>query len=256
MRLYDTHVHLDHAGEPVEALLEEARRAGAGAWLLPAVSPDSWERSIAAAAADPDVRLAIGIHPQAVRDLTDEAIDEALAALPGLLRRHGAVAVGEIGVDHLHDRDPLQRERQRRVLDAQLDVARALGLPVLLHCVRAHGALLDTLRARGRVRGVMHAYSGSAELVRDWVALGLHVSFAGALTLPGARRAPEACRVVPDDRLLVETDAPYQTPWPHEGEANRPARLVDVARAVARLRGTPPEAVAERTWENAVALFG
>lgn len=256
MRLYDTHCHLDHIDEPVQELLEPARRAGVHAWLLPAVSPDTWERTVSVASADPDVRLAIGVHPQAVRDLSDEALDEALHALPEWLRRHGAVAVGEIGIDHLHDRDPVQRERQRRVLMAQLDVADALGLPVLLHCVKAHGALLGWLRSRVSVRGVMHAYSGSAELVREWVALGLHVSFAGALTWPGARRAPEACRVVPADRLLVETDAPYQTPRPHQGESNRPERLDVVVRAMAELRGTEPERVAEQTWANAVALFG
>lgn len=254
--MYDTHAHLDHADAPVADLLARARAAGVEAWLLPGVSPESWARTAAVAAAHPGVRLALGVHPQVVRDLSDAELDDALAALPGLLRRHGAVAVGEIGLDHLHDRDPAQRARQRRVWEAQLDVAAALDLPVLLHCVKAHGAMLGWLRPRGAVRGVMHAYSGSAELVRDWVALGLHVSFAGALTLPGARRAPEACRAVPPERLLVETDAPYQTPWPHRGEANRPERLVDVVRAVAAVRGEAPEAVAERTRENALALFG
>lgn len=254
--MYDTHVHLDHADAPVAELLDAARAVGVEAWLLPGVSPQTWARTASVASAHPGVRLALGVHPQTVRELSDPELDEALAALPRWLRAHGAVAVGEIGLDHLHDRDPAQRERQRRVWEAQLDVAAAMGLPVLLHCVRAHGAMLAGLRSRGEVRGVLHAYSGSAELVRDWVELGLHVSFAGAITQPGARRAPEACRAVPPERLLVETDAPYQAPWPHEGGPNRPERLVDVVRAVAEVRGEASEVVAHRTRENALALFG
>lgn len=260
MRLYDTHCHLDATfDEPVDALLTAARAAGVGAIVLPAVSPETWEGSIAVARAWPEVRLALGIHPQVVRDLSDPAIDEALHALPELLRRTNAVAVGEIGLDHLQDRDPALRERQRRVFLAQLDIAADLALPPLIHCLKAHGplrALWSAHRCRQQVPGVLHSYSGSAELARYYVQDGLYLSFSGAITFPKARRAPVACRVVPDARLLIETDAPYQPPHPLDGRPNRPARLVEVARAVAALRDTSVPHVAEQTWRNAEALFG
>lgn len=260
MRLYDTHCHLDAGFDaPLDAVIDEARRAGVGALLLPGVSPSGWARSAEVAGRYPEVRLALGIHPQAVAELADEVLDEALAALPGWLARTGAVAVGEIGLDHHHDRDPRQRERQRRVFLAQLDIAAELALPPLIHCLKAYQPVLDAWRAhrcRERVPGVMHAYSGSAELVPRYVEEGLYVSFAGAVTFANARRAPEACRAVPDDRLLIETDAPYQPPHPLQGRPNRPARLVEIARAVATARDQSLEHVAAVTWANAEALFG
>lgn len=257
MRLYDTHCHLDaRFDQPVERLVDHARRAGVHAILLPAVSPATWDRSIEVAAAHPEVRLAVGIHPQAIGELSDDALDDALARLPEVLRRTGAVAVGEIGLDHLHDRDPTQRDRQRRAFVAQLDVASELGLPPLIHCLKAHGPLVELWASHRCEIGVLHSYSGSAELVRRYVDAGLYVSFSGAVTFPRARRVPEACRVVPDERLLIETDAPYQPPHPLDDRPNRPERLVEVAEAVAQLRDVTAAHVAEVTWANASALFG
>lgn len=257
MRLFDTHCHLDAPFDrSLDSLVAQARAAGVQAILLPAVRPEGWTGSAAVAARFDEVRLALGIHPQAVRDLSDDEIDAALASLPRRLEQSGAVAVGEIGLDHAHDRDPVQRARQRRVFEAQLDVAAALKLPPLIHCLRAHGAVVEILEARGEAPGVLHAYSGSAELVQRYLRVGVSLSFSGALTVPGARRVPAACREVPEDRLLIETDAPYQAPHPKDGGPNRPDRLIEVARAVAAVRDQPVERVASCTWDNAERLFG
>lgn len=257
MRLYDTHCHLDARFDvPLDTLIADARAEGVAAMVLPGVAPESWARSAAVASRFPEVHLALGIHPQAVRDLSDAELNAGLDALPAQLA--GCVAVGEIGLDHLADRDPAQRARQRRTFLAQLDIAATLGLPPLIHCVKAHGALLELWAdhpCRRNLPGVLHAYSGSADLVPRFVELGLFLSIAGGVTVPNARRLPAAVPAIPDDRLLIETDAPYQPPHPLEGRPNRPGRLREVARAVAALRGVGEAHVAAVTWRNATTLF-
>lgn len=258
-RLYDTHCHVDALGAP-GAELTEAAEAGVAAIVLPAVEPANWAACCALASAHPDtIRLALGIHPQVVAALEDETLDAALDALPAQLSAHGAVAVGEIGLDHRVDRTPQARARQLRVFERQLDVALETGLVPLIHVLGAHDTFLHAWRRHpicGRVPGVLHSYSGSAELVATYVRAGLYLAFSGAVSWSNARRVPRACQAVPAERLLIETDAPYQPPHPLEGRPNRPARLTTVAEAVARLRGEPLAVIAEQTWANAAQLFG
>ncbi|MEO1271091.1 MAG: TatD family hydrolase, partial [Myxococcota bacterium] len=141
MRLFDTHCHMDvvaHRTGQGDAMWNEARNVGLEAMILPAVHPETWPRCCQLAQQTDGLGLALGIHPQAVRELSDHALDEALNALPGLITEHGAVAVGEIGLDHRWDRDDALRERQLRVFLAQLSIARQLDRPVLVHCLNAH----------------------------------------------------------------------------------------------------------------------
>jgi TatD DNase family protein len=261
MFLFDTHCHLDRL-EGLDAQLEEAVGRHVGAIVLPAVEPDNWARcvEIARGAARPAVYVALGIHPQVVRELSDAQLDEALERLPEALREAGAVAVGELGLDHRWDRDEAQRARQRRVFIRQLDIAYEVGLPPLIHCLDAYEPVLKAWSehpiCRAGVPGVMHGYSGSAAMVARYVEKNLFISFGGAITWQGARRAPEACVATPDVRLLIETDAPYMSPHPLDGLPNRPDRLVEIAARAASLRSTTPEQLAAQTWDNASALFG
>lgn len=256
MRLFDTHVHLD-AGANVLApgeLVERAAAVGVTDLLLVGVEPDNWARCATIAHAMPSVHLGLGIHPQAVRGLDDATIDDALERLPALLRQTGAVAVGEIGLDYLWDKDPIQRQRQRDVLIRQLDMAVALDLPVSLHALRSLEPLLALWRAhpaRRRLPAILHSFSGSAEQVPMFAAEGLCFAFSGSVTWTGARRTPNAARVVPDELLLLETDAPYQPPHPLEPGPCRPDHLAQVLQRVAELRGASPEHIAELTWANA-----
>jgi TatD DNase family protein len=259
MRLFDTHCHLDvvAAQRPLAPALAEAVAVGVRAWIIPAIDPPRWEAVGALSAPDEGRYVALGIHPQVAGALGDDALDEALGRLPEALRRHGAVAVGEIGLDFHRHRDEAARARQRRAFARQLAIGGALGLPCLIHDVKAHAETLAALRARP-VRGapgVLHAYGGGAGLVAAFAREGMWFGFGGAVGWPEARRAPEACAAIPPGRLLLETDAPWQAPAARRGEPCAPADLALALEAVAAARAQAPAAVAEATWEAACALF-
>ncbi len=258
-RLIDTHCHVDHLDGDPSLALAEARALGVGAFVLPTITPAMWPSAAALAAAHPDVHLGLGLHPCALDDLSDAEVDDALDDLPRLIALHGAVALGEIGLDHRAARDDERLARQRRVFERQLTIALEAGLPPIIHCVEAHGLMLEVWSRHpcgGNLPGVLHAFTGSAEMVARYCRAGLFISFAGPITWPGALKPAAACRAVPDDRLLIETDAPYQSPHPHRGSPNSPDRLPLIAAKVAEVRGASVDAIAALTTENARRLFG
>jgi TatD DNase family protein len=166
------------------------------------------------------------------------------------------VAIGECGLDFLRAESKPTRELQLEVLRAHVELARETGLPLSIHCVKAHGPLLEILRERPVPASVMHAYSGSAEIARQLVNEGHYISFAGNLCLANARKAVEAARAVPEDRLLLETDTPDQTPPKRRPAANEPAFIVDVAERLAELRGVDVDVIARVTLDNGRRVFG
>lgn len=253
--MIDTHVHLDAAAfEDAADVWRAAQRAGVSRAIAVGVEPSSWDRTIAIAHDLPGVELALGIHPEVVPNLTDAAIAAGLADLPKLLEKHAALAIGECGLDGPSG----DLERQERVLLAHLALARDLHLPVSLHVFRVHGPALKLLRAFGPIeRGVVHSYSGSAELVRDYLRLGWSFSFAGAVTRSNARRPLDAVRAVPLEHLLVETDAPFQPAGADARDRTRgePADLPLVVEALARARGVDVEEIAAATTANAERIF-
>lgn len=257
--MIDTHAHLDEPAlaEGLAARWEAARAAGVTGALAVGVAPATWARTVAVARALPGVRVALGLHPQLVAEHDDTALSAALRALPDRLREAAAAAVGEIGFDADYP-DPA---RQLHALRAQLDVARQLSLPISLH-VFGRGAYATTLRALREAGplpagGALHACSASAELVRDFLRLGLDVSFAGAITRSNARRPLLAARAVPLDRLLVETDAPWQPAGPdaRDRPLGEPADLPRIVEALARARGEDVATVALATRRNALRTF-
>lgn len=258
--LYDSHCHLDFealAGD-LDAVVERALAAGLRAVLVPGVDAAQWRRSAALCVDGPTaaatgarlrVRRAVGFHPGSAGAVSDAE----LATLDAWLDRGDAAAVGELGWDARLAQGDF--EAQDRLADLQIEQARARRLPVILHVVGAHGHALARLARHGALPegGVVHAYSGSAELVPKYVALGLSISFGPSITRSGTRAA-KAARAVPDARLLLETDAPDQRPPGRpRGE---PEDLRQVADAVARARGWTLSRVAEVTAHNAAALFG
>ncbi|MEW6281166.1 MAG: TatD family hydrolase, partial [Candidatus Eremiobacterota bacterium] len=220
--MIDSHCHLDHPAfdRDLDCVLGRARAAGVTTFVCAGWGPDRWPRQLELSRRHPEVHPAMGLHPWAV----DEGWEAALESLPGLLGQ--AVAVGEIGLDAL--RGP--RELQERAFLAQLDLARDLGLPIILHAVRCHEAVQARLKSPWR--GVVHSFGGSAEQAAAYLRTGLCVSFSASI-LRESKRSASAVRVVPDDRLLVETDSPDQCPEP--GRRNEPARLVEVVARVAEL---------------------
>lgn len=217
-------------------MLERARSAGVRAFVSVGTSPAGWARQ--RQIGQPDVHLAYGLHPWWV----DEDWEAAVASLDP----SGAVALGEIGLDRLRP----DLDRQLQAYRAQLELARQLRLPVILHLVKAHDLVGDELTG---LQGVVHSYSGSREQLRPYLERGLHISFSSG-ALRGGKKVSGALRAVPGERLLLETDSPDQSP--RRGERNEPAFLPEVVAFAARLRGEDPQALACSTSENARRLFG
>lgn len=264
MNLVDTHCHLD---QPVfdrdrEGVLARAAAAGVGTLVIPAIGPERWDGLLALAREERTPRLVVGlgVHPQLLPEVNPSGDRALLERLDRLLASGVARAVGECGLDgpaaEISGWGSL--ERQEKLLAGQLELARAHRLPVLLHVFRAQEAAVRLLERFGPLPagGVLHSYSGSAELVKRWRKLGLHFSFTGPVTYDGSTRIHAAAREVPEELLLVESDAPDQPPVQHRGERNEPAHLPLVVAALAGRRGVPPERLAEITAANARRLFG
>lgn len=200
---------------------------------------------------------AVGVHPHEVA----QAPADWLQQVAELARQPCVAAIGEIGLDYHYDYSP--RPLQKEAFARQLELARELGLPVVVHDREAHGDTLALLqdearrRPDGQVAGVMHCFSGSWELAQACLRLGMYISAAGSVTFRNARRLQEVFRQVPLERLLVETDSPYLAPEPWRGRRNEPAFVAEVARFLARLRGEEDlAAFGRRLGENACQFLG
>lgn len=270
MTLFDSHCHLDFAefDQDRAAVLQRAREAGLSELLVPGYEPEQWLRAggVALAATERGLRVhvAVGVHPFALAAEASAWAERPVglaAALSEAATMHGVVAIGECGLDApLADRvgDACSLARQSAVLREHLLAAHECELPLVLHVVKAHGQALALLRANPvphrPLRGVIHAFSGSPELVREYTDLGFMLGFGGALTRPTHEKARAAAAVVPDDFLLVETDAPSGR---FEGgpQRNEPAALAQVVEMLAQLRGQTAQHVAAVTSANARRLF-
>jgi len=253
----DTHCHLDKSAFDLDrdAVLLRAEATGVDDWVVPATGPQGFAKLLELARSRPGLHPGLGIHPQLLPEVDSEEDDRMLADLEAALGRGGAVAVGECGLDGPSASGGAPMDRQVAVLQGQLALARRFRLPVMLHALRAHDALLDVLEREGLpAGGVLHSFSGSAEQVAPFARLGLHFAFAGPVTYPRARKPLAAARAVPADRLLLETDAPDQTPWPRRGR-NEPSYLPLVAAAIAEARGVPLAVLEAETSANARRLF-
>ncbi len=254
--MIDTHCHLDLAAFDADrdAMLDRATAAGVTGFLVPGIRPNTWDALVALGVREAarGVRVALGFHPQIVPELdAGERGGDRVARLCAAIEASGAVAVGECGLDG----GTGERELQEALFADHIRAARALRRPLVIHVLRAHDAALRILRAErvGEVGGVLHSYSGGAALVPVYAALDLAFSFAGPIAYPNARRPIEAAHAVPDGALLVETDAPDQTP--HHGQRNEPAFLPAIVAAVAAARGTDATAIAALTTANARSRF-
>ncbi len=252
--LIDTHCHLDLeslAGD-AEAVLERARQAGVRQCLTVGTSVTSSRANVMLAHRFPQLAAAVGIHPNDAQEATDAALAEidALAADPRV------AAIGEVGLDFY--RDETAPDIQQRTLRGFLAIAKRRDLPLAIHCRNAYEPLLDLLREHrhGTLRGLIHCASGPREFIQGALHLGFFISFAGNVTFPNAKALRELVLLVPDDRLLIETDAPFLAPQPVRGQKNEPAFVAHTAAHLARLRGMTPEALGALTSRNARRLFG
>ena len=256
MELIDTHVHINF--ETFQAELDEVRsrwrEAGVVRLVHSCVEPSEFDSIQALADRFPELSFAVGLHPLDAHKWTP-AMGEEIRTRAQSDRR--VVAIGETGLDFFKAEN---KEQQYQALQTQLEIARDLNLPVIIHCRDAAESMVEILQKfeqnHGPVRGVMHCWTGNPEETQLFLDLGFYISFSGVATFKKATQVHEAVKIVPDDRLLVETDCPFLAPVPKRGKRNEPAYVRYVAERVAQLREVSRETLAEGTTRNARALFG
>lgn len=258
---FDSHCHLDaeEYDHDREQVITRAHAAGVSGLMVPGYEPREWARLKPLCERVRGVICAVGLHPLYLHELSPEERTEALASLPRWLEHSGAKAVGECGLDALVARKGgLSLAEQTEVVRAHLRLARELALPVILHCVKAHGRLLELLQTFGPLPrgGVLHAYGGPSELVPRYRELGFCFSFGGIVTYENAKRPRNALTAVPLDALLLETDGPSQVPRGAERGRSEPSDVPQIAKVVAALRGVDEQTLAHATTHNALRLFG
>lgn len=249
----DSHCHLDDKrfADDVDAVLDRALAAGVTRILTIGTGdgPPEIDRAVRLAERYPQVWASVGVHPHDAAKMVPRTYDDlrALASHPKVL------IFGEIGLDYHYDFSP--REVQRETFIEQLKLARAAGLPVTIHTREAWGDTVAILREHWSGPGILHCFTGGPDEAREALDLGFHLSYGGVLTFKTAENVRDSARITPDDRLLIETDAPYLAPVPYRGKRNEPAMMVETARTLAGIRGVTPEAIATLTTANFERVF-
>ena len=254
MRLIDSHCHLNYEGlaERSDEVLAAARAAGVTGFLNISTRQSEWVEVIAAAEANADVWATVGVHPHEA----DAHPDLGATALIDAASHQRVIAIGECGLDYYYDKS--DRAAQRVRFGAHIEAARATGLPLVVHTRDAEGDTAEILERAvntGGVRGVLHCFTGSADLARQALGLGFFISLSGIVTFKNAQDLQQTAKFIPADRLLVETDSPFLAPVPHRGRTCEPAFVADTARFVAELREVELETLAQQTTRNFFTLF-
>jgi TatD DNase family protein len=254
MRLIDSHCHLNYEGlaDRQDAVLDAARARGVGGFLNISTRQSEWDAVIATATRNADVWATVGVHPHEA----DAHPDLGAGALIDAASHSDVIAIGECGLDYYYDKS--DRAAQRARFEAHIEAARATGLPLVIHTRDAEAdtaAILTEAVREGDVTGVLHCFTGSADLARKGLDLGFRISLSGIVTFKNAAELQDTAKWVPADMLLVETDAPFLAPVPNRGKTCEPAFVADTAAFVAELRGVPLEELAATTTDNFFRLF-
>lgn len=248
---FDSHAHVndkqfDHDREVFLATLEENEIIG-----FAEISYDiqSSKKAMELAMANKNVYAVVGVHPADA----DSICTGDMAILENMTKNDKVVAIGEIGLDY-HFEDSPSREEQKLRFCEQLDLARSLDMPVVIH---SRDAMEDTIKILKdiKVNGIIHCFSGSVESAKILLDMGFFISVAGPLTFKNARNLPEVVKYVPNDRILIETDSPYMAPEPYRGKRNCPIYVKEVCRKMAEIKGMPIEKMAEITLKNAKTVY-
>jgi TatD DNase family protein len=252
--IFDTHTHYDDEAfdEDRDELLSSMEAAGVARILNVGASLAGVQASQELAARYPFIYAGVGVHPDHVGELDDDRMQW----MYGLCRQDKTIAVGEIGLDYYWDKE--SHETQKKWFLAQLEMARETGLPVSIHSREAAQDTFDLMKTEhaGTTGGVIHCFSSSVEMAREYVKLGYYIGIGGVVTFKNARVMKEVVAAIPAERILLETDCPYLAPTPHRGKRNSSLYLPRVIEEIAQIRGMTPEEVEEITYENAVRLFG
>ncbi len=250
--LFDTHVHMNDPAFDADRdeLIRSFPANGVQLAMNVGCSLASSHDAIALAETYPHIYAAVGTHP----DSADEINDDVIEAYKKLCKLYPKVkAIGEIGLDYYYEDIP--RDVQKKAFIAQMELAKELDLPVVVHERDAHDDGMTIIKQFPTVKGVFHCYSGSAEMARQLVKLGWYIGFTGVLTFKNARKAVETAQSIPLDRIVIETDCPFMSPEPFRGKRNDPTRVYRMAEKLAELRGISVEEAQAITFENGKRLY-
>jgi len=258
MELIDTHCHLtfEQLAGDIDAVVERSMAAGVVGWITVGTDPQHNRKAVELAGRFENMYAAVGIHPHDAKDVTAQTMSE----LKELARSEKVVAIGETGLDFHYDFSP--RQEQQRLFEAQLEIARQLNLPVIIHSREAFDETIDILErfigVKGRLKGVVfHCFSGSARQARIVLDHGFYISLTGVATFKNAENARQAAKIVPADRLMLETDCPYMSPAPmRKQKINEPALMVHTARFLAELKGMEKTDFARAVTAASKDFFG
>ena len=247
--IFDSHAHYDDKwfDEDREELLNSLPDEGVSGVVCNAVDLNSAEVIRAYAERYQYIYFTVGFHPENLEDMPENYLD----GIKEFLKHPKCVAIGEIGLDYYWD---IPKDLQLKVFEEQLRLSKELDVPVVVHDREAHGDTMDLLR-RYRPKGLMHCFSGSVELMREVMRLGMSISLGGVVTFKNARHSVDCAREVPIDRLLLETDAPYMAPVPFRGKRNDSRKIALVAEKIAEIRSMDAQELLNITAENARRLY-
>ena len=249
---FDTHTHLDDEkfDQDRELVIENLKKEGVSLAVNVGADLTSSKNSIALAEQYDFIYAAVGIHPNEVGEMQDEDLE----TLADMAKHEKVVAIGEIGLDYHYDEPG--RDVQKLWFEKQLRLAQALNMPFIVHDRDAHQDTLELLKKVGYYNGVMHCFSGSCEMAKILLDLGFYISIAGQVTFKNAPKVKEVAKMVPADRLFIETDSPYLTPEPHRGERNNSANVKFTCAKIAELKGICAAELAKVTLENGKKFYG
>lgn len=251
--LFDTHAHLDddRFDEDRKQVIEQCKTEGVELILNAASNLHTSLKSIELAKEYDFIYAAVGVHPHDAKSMDSRTID----VLRDLAANPKVKAIGEIGLDYHYDFSPRDVQKQRFM--EQIDLAKQLKLPIIVHDRESHGDIMEIFNKMNvkDMGGVLHSFSGSVELARECVKLGFYLSISGPLTFKNNVKTVEVVREIPLDMLLIETDSPYLTPTPYRGHRNYPGYVRYVAEKIAEIKGLSFEEVAKKTLENGKKLF-
>lgn len=249
---FDTHTHLDDEkfDPDRELVIENLKKEGVSLAVNVGADLTSSKNSIALAEQYDFIYAAVGVHPNEVGEMQDEDLE----TLADMAKHEKVVAIGEIGLDYHYDEPG--RDVQKLWFEKQLRLAQTLNMPFIVHDRDAHQDTLELLKKVGYYNGVMHCFSGSCEMAKILLDLGFYISIAGQVTFKNAPKVKEVAKMVPADRLFIETDSPYLTPEPHRGERNNSANVKFTCAKIAELKGISAEELAKVTLENGKKFYG
>jgi TatD DNase family protein len=252
--LFDTHAHLnaEQYNDDLSEVMDRAKEAGVTNIVVVGFDRKTINRAMELAEAHDHIYACVGWHPVDAIDMTDEDLEwiEILASHPKV------VAIGEMGLDYHWDKSP--HDIQKDVFRKQIQLAKKVKLPIVIHNRDATADIIDILREEGasEVGGIMHCYSGSVEIAKECLEMNFYISLGGPVTFKNAKKPKEVAREIPLDKLLIETDCPYLTPHPFRGQRNEPSYVKLVAEEIAEIKGVTLEEIAKATSNNAKRLFG